>query len=123
MAVARRRKSAKEPSASAPEGLPELLNVTQVAAYLGLHRVTVLEFARRGKLPGLKVGREWRFRAEDIRAWLEEQRKAGDTFAQRFDELWERLRQGAQESDYGREDIPRLIEEVRRARRRAASRA
>ena len=64
-----------------PEGLPELLDVTQVAAYLGLHRVTVLGFAREGKLPAFKVGREWRFRAEDIRAWLGEQRRAQDTFA------------------------------------------
>ncbi len=41
--------------------LPELLTVREVAAYLKLHEVTVLNFARQGKLPGFKVGRAWRF--------------------------------------------------------------
>ena len=58
--------------------LPALLNVKQVAAYLGLHRVTVLQFAREGKLPGLKIGRGWRFRADEIRDWLETQRQQSD---------------------------------------------
>jgi excisionase family DNA binding protein len=102
-------------------GLPELLDVTQVAAYLGLHRVTVLGFAREGKLPAFKVGREWRFRAEDIRAWLEEQRRARDAWGERFDRLWERLRRKAEAAGYGPADVPRLIREVRRAQRRRST--
>jgi len=105
--------------------LPELLNVEQVASYLKLHEVTVLNFARRGKLPGFKVGREWRFRADDIQAWITAQRKLQDNFAQRFDALWERLRERGAEAGYTADDIPRLIQEVRQERRhpRAASRA
>jgi len=100
-----------------PGGLPELLDVEQVAAYLKLHRVTVLNFARQGKLPGFKVGREWRFLADDIKAWTEERKRGQDSFAQRFDALWERLRQRAETAGYGAEDVARLIREVRQAQR------
>jgi len=99
------------------ESLPELLDVKQVAAYLRLHEVTVLSFARQGKLPGFKVGREWRFRAEDIRAWLEAKAQGSGAFAKRFDALWERLRARAEAAGYGPDDVTRLIGEVRRARR------
>ena len=97
--------------------LPELLDVKEVAAYLKLHEVTILSFARQGKLPGFKVGREWRFRADEIRAWLEARGRATDSFGQRFDALWERLRERAETAGYRRRDVPRLIREVRRARR------
>jgi excisionase family DNA binding protein len=103
----------EQPSAE----LPELLNAKQVAAYLKLHEVTVLSFARQGKLPGFKVGREWRFRADEIRAWLEAQRREGDAFAARFDALWERLRRRAVAAGHGPDDVPRLIREVRQAKR------
>jgi excisionase family DNA binding protein len=100
----------------AVQGLPELLAVSEVAAYLGLHRATVVDFARRGKLPAFKVGREWRFRADDIRAWLEQQSRGRDSFARRFDRLWERIRERARESGCGAEDVPQLIQEARTAR-------
>jgi len=96
--------------------LPELLNVVQVAEYLGLHRATVVAFARRGKLPAFKVGREWRFRADEIKAWLDLQRRGRDPFVERFDRLWDRIRSGAEQSGYRAEDIPGLVEEVRRQR-------
>jgi len=105
------------------ETLPELLDVKQVAAYLKLHQVTVLGFARQGKLPGFKVGREWRFRAEDIRAWLEAKAQGSGAFAERFDALWERLRAQAEAAGYGAEEVARLIGEVRRARRAGRVRA
>ena len=110
-------------SEQAPRGLPELLDTKQVASYLKLHEVTVLAFAREGKLPGFKVGREWRFRADDIKGWMEQREQGEDAFAQRFDQLWERLRQRAERASYGAEDIPRLVREVREAKsmRRTAS--
>jgi len=99
------------------EDLPQLLDVRQVASYLKLHEVTVLKFARQGKLPGFKVGRKWRFRAGDIRAWLEQRQQGRNAFAQRFDELWERLRRRAEAAGYRPEDVPRLVREVREAKR------
>ena len=102
-----------------PEDLPELLDVKQVAAYLGLHEVTVLKFARRRRLPGFKVGREWRFRADELRAWVQARSPRSDRFGERFDALWERLRKRAEAAGYGPGDIPRLIREVRLSRVRA----
>lgn len=105
--------------------LPELMNVGEVAAYLRLHRATVVEFARQGKLPAFKVGREWRFRADDIKAWLEQQSRSRETFEEWFDRVRERIGQAMAQSGYTVDDVPRLIAEVRRERRerRGVSRA
>ena len=95
--------------------LPELLDVKQVSEYLGLHRVTVVEFARLGKLPAFKVGREWRFRADEIKAWLDRQRRPGERSAgeDEFDRLWRRLGEQAEKARVTMEDIPHVIAEVR----------
>jgi excisionase family DNA binding protein len=105
--------------------LPELLDAKQVAAYLKLHEVTVINFARQGKLPGFKVGREWRFRADEIRDWLEKQQPARANFAEKFDVLWEQIERQAKSSGYSAADVPQLIKEVRQARKktRVSSRA
>ncbi len=100
-----------------PEMLPVLMNVEQVAEYLGLHKVTVLRFAREGKLPGFKVGREWRFRADEVREWVEARREWRQNLVKRFDELWEKNREEAEAADYGPEDVERVIERVRKERR------
>jgi len=48
-----------------------LMNVKQLAEYLQLKPGTVYTWAQKGKLPAIKVGRNWRFRKEEIDAWLE----------------------------------------------------
>jgi excisionase family DNA binding protein len=45
----------------------------EVAEYLNLHRQTVTRLADRGELPGVKIGRKWRFRQEDIQTYFDEQ--------------------------------------------------
>ena len=109
-------------TAQTSEGLPELLTAKQVAAYLKLHEVTVLSFARKGKLPGFKVGREWRFRADDIRAWLAAREESHRQFVERFNALSDRLGEAIRAAGYGPDDVERLIAEVR-AERQASSRA
>ena len=47
-----------------------LLDSRAVARILGLHPGTILRLARAGKLPALKYARHWRFRKEEICAWL-----------------------------------------------------
>jgi len=59
------------PNSSRP---PVLLTVKQVAQILQWNPFTVVKKAEKGELPGFKMGREWRFREEDIGRWIEEKR-------------------------------------------------
>ena len=49
-----------------------LMDIKQVAAYLQINEATAYNWSQRGKLPGIKIGRIWRFRREDIEAWLDQ---------------------------------------------------
>jgi excisionase family DNA binding protein len=47
-----------------------LLTARQVQAMFGVDRSTVYRMAEDGRLPGLKIGRQWRFRTEEIERLL-----------------------------------------------------
>jgi PTS system nitrogen regulatory IIA component len=47
-------------------------DVDRLAAYLHMMPSAVLKLAERGKLPGRRVGGEWRFSAAEIHHWLED---------------------------------------------------
>ena len=51
-----------------------LLTTDQVLAYLKVDLKTVYRLAKTGKIPAVRVGRQWRFRKTDIDAWLERER-------------------------------------------------
>ena len=53
--------------------MEEYLTVPQVAELLQLSEKTVYRLAQRGKLPGFKAGGSWRFRRQDIDAWVAQQ--------------------------------------------------
>lgn len=48
----------------------DLLTPEEVATELRVTRRTVYEWLRNGKLPGLRAGRWWRVRREDLTAFL-----------------------------------------------------
>ena len=48
----------------------ELLTVDEVAAFLRVKPATVYEWAKDGKIPASKIGRLWRFRRDDVEAWV-----------------------------------------------------
>lgn len=52
-----------------------LMTIKQVAKYLHLGPTTIYNYAQKRKIPAIKVGRNWRFRPEDIETWLEGNRK------------------------------------------------
>jgi excisionase family DNA binding protein len=54
-----------------------LLDVTAVAGWLQVTPGTVYRLVRDDRLPGVRVGGQWRFRPEEIDTWLR-RRKAGD---------------------------------------------
>jgi len=49
-----------------------LLDVTEAAKLLRIHPKTLRNKARRGIIPGVQVGRLWRFRASALNEWLDE---------------------------------------------------
>ena len=58
-----------------PYETPEVLNVAQAASFLQVGEATVIELAESGKLPGRKLGKEWRFSRAALVAWLSEPEK------------------------------------------------
>lgn len=55
----------------------ELMVLEEVANYLRLSKDTIYRMANAGRLPASKVGNQWRFRKEDVDAWLEENKNVG----------------------------------------------
>ncbi len=49
-----------------------LLSLREAADLLGVHWKTLEIFARRGQIPGTKVGKRWRFRASVLDRWLDD---------------------------------------------------
>src|ERR687894_946376 len=53
------------------------LTTEEVLEYLQVNLRTVYRLIKAGKIPAVRVGRQWRFRKRDIDAWLESQRARG----------------------------------------------
>ncbi len=63
-------------AAGGPHGLSDegFLTTEEVLEYLQVNLRTVYRLIKAGKIPAVRVGRQWRFRKRDIDAWLESQR-------------------------------------------------
>ena len=60
------------------EGRDEgFLTTEEVLDYLHVNLRTVYRLIKAGKIPAVRVGRQWRFRKRDIDAWLDSQRPRG----------------------------------------------
>jgi excisionase family DNA binding protein len=46
------------------------LVAVEVAKHLKVHPSTVYKMAKRGELPGFKIGSDWRFDSAQIAAWM-----------------------------------------------------
>ncbi len=57
--------------------LSELMTADQVAELLQMKRTTIEDYARRGLLPSIKLGRHRRFVRSDVEAALERLRNGG----------------------------------------------
>lgn len=53
--------------------MEEILTLREVADYLKLSQVTILRLAQDGLIPGSKIGRQWRFSKEKVRALIHNQ--------------------------------------------------
>jgi excisionase family DNA binding protein len=72
----------------------DVLTIREVAEYLKVTEKTVYTLAQQRRIPSFKVGGQWRFRREDIEAWIGAQTE-------------ETLGASAGESDEGRKRRPR----------------
>ena len=52
---------------------PDILTIREVAELLRIGEKTAYTLAQTGKLPGFKVGGQWRFSRSKIEAWIEAQ--------------------------------------------------
>ena len=50
------------------------LTTVEVLEYLHVHHRTLYRLIKAGRIPAVRVGRQWRFRKRDLDAWLEMQR-------------------------------------------------
>ena len=53
------------------------LTVAELSEYLHIHRTTIYRMLREGRLPGFRIGSDWRFSLEAIEEWAREQMKTG----------------------------------------------
>jgi excisionase family DNA binding protein len=53
------------------------LTTEEVLEYLQVNLRTVYRLIKAGKIPAVRVGRQWRFRKRDIDAWFDSQRPRG----------------------------------------------
>lgn len=63
--------------------MSELLTTKELQALLRVDRITIYRMLEQGRLPGFKVGGQWRFSRRDIEQWLDAQR---EDFAAPLDE-------------------------------------
>ena len=52
--------------------MPEIMTTKELAKYLRLHQITICKHAAEGKIPGIRIGKAWRFDKEAIDRWISE---------------------------------------------------
>ena len=55
----------------------EVLTIDELALYLKLSKSSLYKLAQKGKVPGQKVGKHWRFHKDAVDAWLKNQTPKG----------------------------------------------
>mgnify|MGYP000409698766 CR=1 FL=1 len=52
-----------------------LMNLEEMAKYIGVSNTTVYRYIKQGKIPAIKIGKLWKFRKETIEGWLKKQER------------------------------------------------
>jgi excisionase family DNA binding protein len=64
--------------------MDEIMTIEDVAKYLKLKPQTIYTWAQNGKIPAVKLGKEWRFKKSIIDKWFNQH------FDQKFSEYFEK---------------------------------
>lgn len=52
--------------------MAEMMTTKDLAKYLKLHEITISKYAKQGLIPGIRIGRVWRFDKVAIDEWIGE---------------------------------------------------
>ncbi len=56
--------------------MTKLITSEELSKILRIPKRTIYKFAKEGQIPGvIRIGKHWRFRADEIEQWIHEQRK------------------------------------------------
>ena len=50
--------------------MAQIMTTNEIAEYLKLHPITIIKYAREGKIPATRIGRVWRFDKELVDRWI-----------------------------------------------------
>lgn len=50
--------------------LKRILNVKEIAEFMGMHERTIYRLVNKGKMPGFKLGGKWVFDSNKIDTWI-----------------------------------------------------
>ena len=57
---------------SVSSGRKKVMNLREMAGYLGVHTSTIYKYAQNGSIPAFKIGSDWRFPKKHIDQWINE---------------------------------------------------
>jgi excisionase family DNA binding protein len=63
------------PESKDAEHQNRILTLSELSEYLNVHRTTIYRMLREEKLPGFRVGGDWRFHLDTIEQWQRDQMK------------------------------------------------
>ena len=55
-----------------------VMNIKQVAEYLGVHVSTIYKYAKKGTIPAFKIGADWIFTKKHIDKWIDNKMTKGE---------------------------------------------
>jgi excisionase family DNA binding protein len=55
-----------------------MLTAQELAAYLRVNRSTIYRLLKKGKLPGFRIGSEWRFQMDEVNRWFKARDSVGN---------------------------------------------
>ena len=56
----------------------QVMTLDELATYLKLHKSTLYKLVQQGRVPGQKLGKQWRFGRAAIDRWLDAEQQVGD---------------------------------------------
>ena len=87
----------------------EIMTVEEVAKYLKMKPQTVYKWAQEGKLPGAKLGKEWRFRRRILDEWID---SSIALTSGGFDLMFQQSMAAVERQSFSGKDIDTIIEDL-----------